>query len=113
MPSRMTERLAGLLGTLGEPNRLQICRLLARRPATISDLVDELGLSQPLVSHHVKRLRDAGPVERDKLSRRGRYRVRGRRLEGLSRELWFIASVARRTVGETSGRARGRTSEPP
>jgi ArsR family transcriptional regulator, arsenate/arsenite/antimonite-responsive transcriptional repressor len=102
----MTERLAGLLGTLGEPNRLEICRLLARRPATISDLVDELGLSQPLVSHHVKRLREGGLIETLEPSRRSPYRVKPQILEGISRELWLLASRARRVGGVAGPRRR-------
>jgi DNA-binding transcriptional ArsR family regulator len=43
-------------------NRLRIVRRLAAGDATVADLVAQVGLSQPLVSWHVGRLRAAGLV---------------------------------------------------
>lgn len=43
-------------------NRLRIVRRLALADATVADLVAQVGLSQPLVSWHVGRLRAAGLV---------------------------------------------------
>ncbi|MCU0482923.1 MAG: metalloregulator ArsR/SmtB family transcription factor [Chloroflexi bacterium] len=37
-------------------------RRLAAGPASVGDLIDHVGLSQPLVSHHLRRLREAGLV---------------------------------------------------
>ena len=47
---------------LADVNRLRIVRRLAETPSTVTELIDHVGLSQPLVSHHLKRLRDAGLV---------------------------------------------------
>jgi ArsR family transcriptional regulator len=47
---------------LADVNRLRIVRRLAEREATVTELIGHVGLSQPLVSHHLKRLRDAGLV---------------------------------------------------
>ena len=47
---------------LADVNRLRIVRRLADGPATVGDLIDHVGLSQPLVSHHLRRLREAGLV---------------------------------------------------
>jgi DNA-binding transcriptional ArsR family regulator len=47
---------------LADVNRLRIVRRLAEGPATVGDLIDTVGLSQPLVSWHVSRLRAAGIV---------------------------------------------------
>jgi ArsR family transcriptional regulator, arsenate/arsenite/antimonite-responsive transcriptional repressor len=90
VPSKTTIRLASLLRTLAEPNRLEIVRWLARRPSTVSDLVREFALSQPLVSHHIKRLREGGFIER---SSGPRYRVRSEILRALSEEMRFIADL--------------------
>ena len=49
--------------TLADVNRLRICRVLADRPATVTELIEAVGLSQPLVSWHLRRLRAAGLVE--------------------------------------------------
>ena len=48
---------------LADVNRLRIVRRLAEAPATVTELIDHVGLSQPLVSHHLRRLREAGLVQ--------------------------------------------------
>jgi DNA-binding transcriptional ArsR family regulator len=47
---------------LADVNRLRIVRRLAEGPATVGELIDTVGLSQPLVSWHLARLRAAGIV---------------------------------------------------
>ena len=59
---------------LSDVNRLRIVQRLSESEATVSDLIDHVGLSQPLVSWHLARLRLAGLVEtrragRDSVSR--------------------------------------------
>jgi ArsR family transcriptional regulator len=54
---------------LADVNRLRIVRRLAEGPATIGDLIDTVGLSQPLVSWHVARLKAAGVVETKRAGR--------------------------------------------
>ena len=66
------ERLAGaveLLKALASPVRLGIVEQLAQAPQCVHELVDELGVSQPLVSQHLRVLRGAGLVT---AGRRGR-----------------------------------------
>ena len=48
---------------LADVNRLRIVRRLVEGPATVGDLIHTVGLSQPLVSWHVSRLKAAGLVE--------------------------------------------------
>ena len=48
--------------TLADVNRLRIIRRLAEAEATVAELVAQVGLSQPLVSWHIGRLRAAGLV---------------------------------------------------
>ena len=48
---------------LADVNRLRIVRRLADGEASVAELIAHVGLSQPLVSHHLKRLRVAGLVE--------------------------------------------------
>ena len=57
---------------LADVNRLRILRTLADGPATVTQLVDAVGLSQPLVSWHVSKLREVGLV---KARRQGRVTV--------------------------------------
>jgi DNA-binding transcriptional ArsR family regulator len=47
---------------LADVNRLRIVRRLASGPASVTDLIEHVALSQPLVSWHVGRLRAAGIV---------------------------------------------------
>lgn len=47
---------------LADVNRLRIVRRLASGEATVAELVAQVGLSQPLVSWHIGRLRAAGLV---------------------------------------------------
>jgi DNA-binding transcriptional ArsR family regulator len=54
---------------LADVNRLRIVRHLAEQPSTVTELIEHVGLSQPLVSHHLKRLRDAGLVETRRVGR--------------------------------------------
>src|SRR4029079_18620312 len=57
---------------MADVNRLRIVRRLAHGEATIAQLIAHVGLSQPLVSWHVGRLRSAGVVE---TRRRGRETI--------------------------------------
>jgi len=58
---------AALFQVLADPARVRIVNLLATRdqPACICHLVDELGLAQATVSHHARKLVDAGLVVRE------------------------------------------------
>jgi ArsR family transcriptional regulator, arsenate/arsenite/antimonite-responsive transcriptional repressor len=58
---------AELFRALGDPARVRIVNVLATsgEPVCVCNLVEPLGLSQPTVSHHMKKLLDAGLVERE------------------------------------------------
>jgi DNA-binding transcriptional ArsR family regulator len=47
---------------LGDPSRRAIFELLARRPCSVQELADELPISRPAVSQHLKVLREGGLV---------------------------------------------------
>jgi ArsR family transcriptional regulator, arsenate/arsenite/antimonite-responsive transcriptional repressor len=59
--------VAELFRALADPARVRILNVLATcgEPVCICNLVDPLDLSQPTVSHHMKKLVDAGLVERE------------------------------------------------
>lgn len=61
---------------LADVNRLRIIRRLAGGAATVGDLVETVGLSQPLVSWHISRLRAAGIVETRRNGRETRIAIR-------------------------------------
>jgi ArsR family transcriptional regulator len=58
---------AAVFRALADPARVRIVNLLAtsERPACVCDLVPVLGLTQPTVSHHLKKLVSAGLLERE------------------------------------------------
>ncbi len=77
---------------LADVNRLRIVQRLARGEATVSELIVQVGLSQPLVSWHLGRLRFAGLVE---TRRAGRETVSRLVPEAFER----FASYERRILG--------------
>ena len=54
---------------LADVNRLRIVQRLAQGEATVSELIERVGLSQPLVSWHIGRLRSAGLVATRRVGR--------------------------------------------
>jgi DNA-binding transcriptional ArsR family regulator len=66
---------------VAEPRRRQILDLLADGERPVNDLVRLLGLSQPLVSKHLRVLREVGAVEVRDEGRQRLYRLNGRALK--------------------------------
>jgi DNA-binding HxlR family transcriptional regulator len=62
IPDQHLEDLVRFFKVLGEPNRLKIVGLLARKPHTVEQLGEILGIGVSTVSHHLSRLADAGFV---------------------------------------------------
>ena len=58
---------AELFRALGDPGRVRIINLIATsaEPVCACELYDPLGLSQPTVSHHLKKLTEAGLLDRE------------------------------------------------
>jgi ArsR family transcriptional regulator, arsenate/arsenite/antimonite-responsive transcriptional repressor len=58
---------ASLFRALGDPARVKIVNALARQdePVCACEFEPALGLAQPTVSHHLKRLTEAGLLERE------------------------------------------------
>jgi len=54
------ESMSRLFRALGDPTRLQLLRALSLDCKSVSQLVRESGVPQPLVSRHLRILRDAG-----------------------------------------------------
>jgi ArsR family transcriptional regulator len=61
------EATAALFRALGDPARVRILNALARsdEPVCACEFNGPLGLSQPTVSHHLRKLVDAGLLERE------------------------------------------------
>lgn len=55
-------KLVPVLRALADENRLAIVLALAQRGRSVKELTEAVGLSQTLVSHHLRALREAGLV---------------------------------------------------
>jgi ArsR family transcriptional regulator len=71
------EATATLFRALGDPARVRIlnCIATAGEPVCVCELVDPVGLSQPTVSHHLKKLVEAGFLEREQRGKWAYYSV--------------------------------------
>src|SRR5438093_5687009 len=65
LPRARVDELASVLRALADPTRLQIVLALraADEPVCICDFTAAFDLSQPTVSHHMAKLKEAGLVE--------------------------------------------------
>jgi DNA-binding transcriptional ArsR family regulator len=66
---------------VAEPRRRQILDVLAAGERPVNDLVAQLRLAQPLVSKHLRVLREVGLVEVRDLGRQRLYRLDGQALK--------------------------------
>ena len=71
-------RAAELFKSLGDPNRVRIVNLLATadEPVCVCDITPAVALSQPTVSFHLKKLLNAGIVEREQRGKWAFYSIR-------------------------------------
>ncbi|MGH2748695.1 MAG: ArsR/SmtB family transcription factor [Actinomycetota bacterium] len=78
---------AALFKALSDPHRVRIVNLLSTSegPVCVCDLTDELKLSQPTVSHHLKKLISAGLLEREQRGVWAYYSIRSDALGELAR----------------------------
>ena len=51
------DKLQKFIQTLGDANRLRIIKYIETKERSVSDIVTETGLSQPLVSHHLRKFK--------------------------------------------------------
>ena len=78
MPAKDAEPLVVVLKALADPVRLRLLRLVADSPDTTAcacHLPAALGISQPTLSHHLKKLVDAGLLVREQRGRWAHYRL--------------------------------------
>ena len=83
------EGTARLFKALADPHRVKIVNLLATspEPVCVCEFTAPLGLSQPTVSHHLKKLVQAGLLEREQRGTWAYYSLRPDALVGLAAAL--------------------------
>ena len=80
------EATATLFRALADPTRVTIVNMLSRseEPVCVCEFVRAVGLSQPTVSHHLKKLTDAGLLEREERGKWAYYSLSGEAIERLA-----------------------------
>ncbi len=72
---------------LSDPNRLKIVQLLSEECKCVCKIEESLGLSQNLVSHHLKVLKNAGLVEVCKCGNWRNYSLKKEVIEQVKNQL--------------------------
>jgi ArsR family transcriptional regulator len=90
LDDEQAEGTAAVFKALGEPARVKIVNLLARSDEAVCacEFIPALGLTQATVSHHLKKLTDAGLLEREQRGKWAYFSLNPEavaRLEGLVR----------------------------
>jgi ArsR family transcriptional regulator, arsenate/arsenite/antimonite-responsive transcriptional repressor len=77
---------AELFKALGDPARVRTINILATadEPVCICNLIEPLGLAQPTVSHHMKKLLDAGLVDREQRGKWAYFSLKREAIEKLA-----------------------------
>ncbi|MET8573522.1 metalloregulator ArsR/SmtB family transcription factor [Streptomyces sp. NPDC005012] len=97
LDAREAETAARVFKALGDPVRLRLFSAVASHPggeACVCDISD-VGVSQPTVSHHLKKLREAGLLTSERRGTWVYYRVAPSVLASLGRILTGAAGAAR------------------
>lgn len=71
---------AEICAALADPNRILMLYLLNEAPRTVNDLAQQVGISQPAASRHLKMLRERGLVRAERLGMSVEYRLADTRL---------------------------------
>ena len=80
------ERMAEVAKALGDPVRMQLVDVLRKHAGKVCvcELVPLFEISQPTLSHHLKKLRDAGIVDSERQGLWAYYYVKPEALEELT-----------------------------
>ncbi len=87
---------AGRVKALADPTRLMLLTLLARYDnfeMSVSDFANQLGVSQPTVSGHIKLLREAGFVTLEKKGNKSLYQVDQAAIQAVFEEVKAFVAV--------------------
>jgi DNA-binding transcriptional ArsR family regulator len=79
----VTEGAGDAFEALGDPNRRTIIELLGRGPRSVGELADEMPISRPAVSRHLRLLREAGLVVEQPRGTRNIYRLHDQGIEAV------------------------------
>jgi ArsR family transcriptional regulator len=109
-PDRMVddaEATMAALRFLSDANRLRILTCLAQREMYVTELTEQLGLPQPLVSYHLRRLREAGLVCSHRRARRVYYAIDPAGWHAFTRPIKAICEIVESVSDEAASTAAG------
>jgi DNA-binding transcriptional ArsR family regulator len=92
-------------GALGDPNRRAIVELLGHRARSVRELADELPISRPAVSRHLRLLSEAGLVAGEQQGTRRIYRLHDEGLDAVRaylEQVWGEAAARFRLAAENT-----------
>lgn len=90
---------------LGDANRRRIVALLAGRERSVGELADEMPISRPAVSRHLRLLKEAGLVAEVAEGTRRIYRLHDEGVEAVEsflRQMWGEAASRFRLTAENT-----------
>ena len=99
----MTTNYIEGFAALADPTRRQVFERLARKPLSVGAIAEELPVSRPAVSQHLKILKDAGLVLDERDGTKRLYRLDPRGIEGMRKYLdrfWDRALAAFKAAAE-------------
>jgi DNA-binding transcriptional ArsR family regulator len=90
---------------MGDPTRRHILQLLGGEPQSVSALADQLPVSRPAVSRHLRLLKEAGLVDEEAAGTRRIYRVRPEGVDAVRaylEQVWGEATLRFRMLAENT-----------
>jgi DNA-binding transcriptional ArsR family regulator len=103
MPSRPAAK--DPFKALGDPHRRAIVELLGSGPHSVREIADELPISRPAVSRHLRLLKDAGLVTDESRGTQRLYQLHGKGVEAAQEylvQVWGDAAVRFRIFAENT-----------
>ena len=98
---------AAAFDALADGYRREILAMLRQRDRAVHEIAEELPISRPAVSRHLRLLKEAGFVEEETVGTRHLYRLRDDGVESIRRYLeavWGEAATRFRMVAENVDR---------
>ena len=93
------------LDALGDPNRRAIVEILSGGGRSVQQIADELPISRPAVSRHLRQLKDAGLVADEAAGTRRIYQLRDEGIDAIRdyfEQVWSEAAARFRIVAENT-----------
>jgi DNA-binding transcriptional ArsR family regulator len=90
---------------LGDPHRRAIVELLGSGPRSVQEIADELPISRPAVSRHLRLLKDAGLVIDESRGTQRLYQLHGAGVDAVHKyldEVWGEAAARFRILAENT-----------